>query len=187
MPVTKISRTEILETAAGLIRARGYHRTSMEEIGAACGLQKGSFYHHFKSKRDMMHAILSEYTKRFAEEAHGIAFDESLSAAQRIKGILKASDMIFPGTDGCLMANTVLETANTVPQFRPVIRTFFDSWIDAFTHVFAMNHAPREARALAVASVGDIEGAMILMRLHKDRSYVIDAAKRVLARVEQSN
>ena len=53
-------RTEVLETAASLIRSSGL-RTSLQEIADAAGILPGSLYHHFESKE----AILVELIRRY--------------------------------------------------------------------------------------------------------------------------
>jgi AcrR family transcriptional regulator len=184
MPITKITREDLIRTAAELFREQGYHKTTMEEIGRACGIQKGSFYHHFPSKKKMMSEVLKAYARTFREQAHKLAYDKKMPQRKRITAILDVSETIFPGTNGCLMANIILEAANAVPEFTPVIKEFFDSWIAAFEHIFRENYSAERAREMAELSVGEIEGAMILMRLHKDRKYVVKAAKNILSRVE---
>ena len=38
---------------SGVIRAKGYSATRIEDICEAAGLTKGSFFHHFKSKEEL--------------------------------------------------------------------------------------------------------------------------------------
>ncbi|WP_143590891.1 TetR/AcrR family transcriptional regulator [Thermoactinospora rubra] len=49
-------RTEILDAAASLFAARGFHGVSIEDIGAAVGVTGPALYRHFPSKE----AILAE-------------------------------------------------------------------------------------------------------------------------------
>ena len=58
MPVQKISKEEILSATLDAFRQKGYYNTSMEDLAQACGLHKGSFYHHFSSKEVLMKTIL---------------------------------------------------------------------------------------------------------------------------------
>lgn len=53
-------RREVLDTAARLFHERGYQGTSMDEIAEAVGLTKGSLYHHFASKTEILAAIYEE-------------------------------------------------------------------------------------------------------------------------------
>jgi TetR/AcrR family transcriptional regulator, transcriptional repressor for nem operon len=45
-----LTRRRILESAARLFAARGYEATSIEHVMFDCGLTRGGFYAHFKSK-----------------------------------------------------------------------------------------------------------------------------------------
>lgn len=48
------TRRKIFNTALNLIKERGFDKVSVDDICAACGVSKGAFYHHFKSKLDIM-------------------------------------------------------------------------------------------------------------------------------------
>lgn len=47
------SKTRLLDAALHVIRAKGYNATRIEDICAAAGLTKGSFFHHFDSKEEL--------------------------------------------------------------------------------------------------------------------------------------
>ena len=47
------TRQKLIDTARQLIGERGYDNVSVDTIVAACGVAKGTFYHHFKSKDDL--------------------------------------------------------------------------------------------------------------------------------------
>lgn len=53
-------RTQILDAAANLLAERGYHKTSMDAIALAVGIQKASLYHHFKNKQALVLALHQE-------------------------------------------------------------------------------------------------------------------------------
>lgn len=48
------TRRKIFNTALNLIKEKGFDKVSVDDICAACGVSKGAFYHHFKSKLDIM-------------------------------------------------------------------------------------------------------------------------------------
>jgi AcrR family transcriptional regulator len=54
------TRRKIFDTALDLLVKEGYDRVTVDEICAAAGVSKGTFYHHFKSKDQ---AILEEFLK----------------------------------------------------------------------------------------------------------------------------
>jgi TetR/AcrR family transcriptional repressor of nem operon len=54
IPMQHESKTKFLNSALHVIRAKGYTATRVEDICEAAGLTKGSFFHHFSSKEDMV-------------------------------------------------------------------------------------------------------------------------------------
>jgi TetR/AcrR family transcriptional regulator, cholesterol catabolism regulator len=60
-------RVQLLDAAARLFRARGFHATSMRDIAKAVGMLSGSIYYHFDSKDEMLLAVYEEGKRRVAE------------------------------------------------------------------------------------------------------------------------
>jgi AcrR family transcriptional regulator len=58
-------REQIVAAAAELFSARGYHATSMQDIGQRVGLLKGSLYAHVANKEELLLEILSTAARRF--------------------------------------------------------------------------------------------------------------------------
>jgi len=50
-------RQELVNTAAALFIDRGYENTALNDILGAVGCSKGSFYHHFDSKMELLEEI----------------------------------------------------------------------------------------------------------------------------------
>src|SRR5512133_2769828 len=53
-------RGELLRSAARLFRRKGFDATSTRDIAAAVGMQSGSPFYHFKSKGDLLYAVMEE-------------------------------------------------------------------------------------------------------------------------------
>ena len=49
-----------------VFKEKGYGATSISDIATACGLLKGSLYHHFSSKDELMSEVL-QYLKEYAD------------------------------------------------------------------------------------------------------------------------
>jgi TetR/AcrR family transcriptional repressor of nem operon len=47
------SKTKLLDAALTVVRTKGYSATRVEDICAAAGVTKGSFFHHFDSKDEL--------------------------------------------------------------------------------------------------------------------------------------
>lgn len=57
MPVTS-TREHIVEVADQLFYQQGYEHTSFAHIARAVNISRGNFYHHFKSKDDILNAVI---------------------------------------------------------------------------------------------------------------------------------
>lgn len=51
-------KIEILEKAGGLFYSSGYEHTSVQQIIDAVGIAKGTFYHYFESKTDLLDQLV---------------------------------------------------------------------------------------------------------------------------------
>ena len=76
MAIKKTSKEEILKESIKLFKIRGYSNTSMANIAEACGLIKGSIYHHFKSKDEIGLESLKYIHDYFDKEIFSIDFSE---------------------------------------------------------------------------------------------------------------
>ncbi|MBN2809791.1 MAG: TetR family transcriptional regulator [Deltaproteobacteria bacterium] len=56
-----LKQEQLFNTAAALFAEKGYHGTSINDLAQAMGLQKGSLYHYFKSKEELLFMLLDEY------------------------------------------------------------------------------------------------------------------------------
>ncbi len=83
-----MNRDLILEASAQIIRQKGYHAASMQDIAEAVNLQKASLYHHFSSKQEILLALLDQALDLLIERvsavvARDLPADEKLSLAMR--------------------------------------------------------------------------------------------------------
>ncbi len=52
------TRRELVAAARGLFLRDGYTTTSPNDIALACGMTKGALYHHFRSKTEVLEAVV---------------------------------------------------------------------------------------------------------------------------------
>lgn len=60
----RVTRFHFVTVAAELFAAAGYHGVSTHDIVAAAGSNKGALYYHFRSKDDLVAAIIDEQHHR---------------------------------------------------------------------------------------------------------------------------
>jgi len=83
-----VRREELIDCAQRLFLAQGYEKTTINEVIAATGLSKGAFYHHFRSKEDLLEAITERIARESLAFVAGLGADQSLDALQRLNALL---------------------------------------------------------------------------------------------------
>ena len=137
MAIKKTSKEEILKESIKLFKIRGYSNTSMANIAEACGLIKGSIYHHFKSKEEIGLESLKYIHNYFVEHIFSIAFRSDLSDKQKIELIVKKTDDYFLHSEGgCLLGNLALEASCLNLDFKEEIKSYFTAWENALIKIF---------------------------------------------------
>jgi AcrR family transcriptional regulator len=65
-------RQVILDVATDLFSAKGYHGTSMRDLGDALGLYPGSLYAHIRSKEDVLYAIVDHVSELYEDQLRAV-------------------------------------------------------------------------------------------------------------------
>lgn len=87
----EVTRERILAVAQKLFLEQGYENTTIPDIVSALGdLTKGAVYHHFKSKEDIMDAIIERQSERMLSQARRIAEDKGIPVEERMLRVVMA-------------------------------------------------------------------------------------------------
>lgn len=185
MPKQKVSEEFIIKESLKLFRKKSYHNTSMADIAEACGLLKGSIYHHFPSKEQLMKAVIAYVHQFFKDNIFIYAYDESLKPMERLQQMFKKSEKMYLSDEGGdLLGNVGVETARIIPEFSELIRDFFVEWINAKQHILQMIMPAEEAKIFAEQMVAEIEGAIMMTRIFRSPAFMKNTYKRLLSRIE---
>ncbi|NLC18650.1 MAG: TetR/AcrR family transcriptional regulator [Clostridiales bacterium] len=89
-------RNEILDTAAELFEAKGYNKTTINDILNKIGIAKGTFYYYFKSKEEVLDAIIERLNEGALIRAKLIKERSDLSPIEKILQLILALRMEEP-------------------------------------------------------------------------------------------
>jgi TetR/AcrR family transcriptional regulator, transcriptional repressor for nem operon len=185
MPIVKTSKEEVIIKSAQVIRQQGYANTSMDDLAKACAIQKSHFYYYFKNKEDLMLAILKSAIDYFKDRIAIHATDVNLSPQEKIEKVLKRMANVFMYSEGgCLMGNTILESANANAAFMNMTRQFFDEFSRVLTVIYRAKYSEIYAQTLSMQVIQDIEGGIMMARLYKDEKYMMFALQRAMKHLE---
>lgn len=100
-------RAEIVRAAGRLFHEKGYSATTIRDIAGAVGMRSGSPFYHFKTKNDMLRAVVLEGVDAF-NEAVARAANSDKSPRARFEAMLRAHLNQLLGDDGRDFAATLL-------------------------------------------------------------------------------
>ena len=86
-------RNEILDAAEKLFGRNGFDNTSTNDILNEVGIARGTLYYHFKSKEDILDAMIERITSRLTAEAARIAADSTIPVLQRLPMTIMSLNM----------------------------------------------------------------------------------------------
>ena len=82
------TKQRLLETANRIVQRDGAARLTLDAVAAEAGVSKGGLLYHFKTKRDLLDAMLEGWLEEFAAE-----IDAAREGRPFAHGYVKASDM----------------------------------------------------------------------------------------------
>jgi len=93
-------RGQLLRESARLFREKGYDATSVRDIAAATGLQSGSWVYHFKTKQDILAAVMEQGLQQALERIEAIAREE-LPPREYFRALVRThlDTLLGPGQD----------------------------------------------------------------------------------------
>lgn len=77
-------RSEILDAAEKLFGTKGYDATSTGDILRELGIARGTLYYHFKSKEDILDAMIDRLTQALAARAAEVLDRKDIPVLQRL-------------------------------------------------------------------------------------------------------
>jgi len=80
----EIRRTEIIDIAEELFLKSGYNETAVSDIVKRVGVSQGTFYYYFKSKEDILNAIIERYIYDIKMGVKAIAAKDDINAIEKI-------------------------------------------------------------------------------------------------------
>lgn len=182
------TRTRILETTALLLRQRGYHGTSLNDILSASAAPRGSLYFHFPGGKDQLVIEVTRDSVASVTESLTEALAAERDPAVAVHHIYQSVARMLEDnqfTLGCPIAPVVLDSPTDVPELAELCRSAFEQWIGLLRAAFVRAGVPeRRAHALALLVESSLEGLMVIARATRDRAPVLAVADEVAALVE---
>jgi TetR/AcrR family transcriptional repressor of nem operon len=117
---------KVLDSVVKLFWAQGYEATSMKNICEVTGLQPGSVYAAFGSKRALFLAAIDAYFEQSIDNLKAILAGEG-TPLERVRELFMyiVGDTCRKDSHGCLLVNALLETQADDAELRKCITAMF--------------------------------------------------------------
>jgi len=124
-------RAEIFASALHLFRERGFHATSINDIGGAAGVAGTAIYSHFATKQEVLEEAIREGAGRIASGMKEALADDPQSPEAALEGLVRAyTRVVLENAD--MNACYVLESRNLDSEFAQPLkrkeRTLRETW-----------------------------------------------------------
>ncbi len=97
-------RDEILRTAAHVILERGFELISLVDVAGACEISKAGLYYHFRSKQELLAAIISYAQDLHEEEVRNVLAVSSADDAEDLRRLIHSHAMMMTQEDDAAFA-----------------------------------------------------------------------------------
>lgn len=172
------TKQQLLDKGLEILIQKGYNHTGIQEILAAVGVPKGSFYHFFKSKEDFGLQVLEYYGQLQGEAFQNAFLDDTHTPLKRLEkffmqGFKAMDEMGYCG--GCLVGNLSQELADLSPVFAARLESRWhemETWIArCLMEAKAMGEVPQDLSPHTTASflVNAWQGVIMRSKLMKSK------------------
>ena len=176
------TRERIVSEADRLFYERGYEHTSFAEIADAVGISRGNFYYHFKSKDEILDAVIRRRMTSTSEMLQAWECQSS-SPSERIKSFIlivirNRAQIIL---HGCPVGTLCSELAKIGHPAQPQSNQLFSLFRTWLCQQFALLGREADADSLAMHVLAFSQGVALLAHAFQDKSFVEREAERMCA------
>ncbi len=181
-----------LHKAGETFWSRGYEATSMRDLLEAMGIQKGSFYDTYGSKREAYQRALEQYAStRFAQFESLV---EEQGPKESLRTLINAifEECVGPnGHRGCMLLNCALELAPSDTAAQRAVNRAFEHHEQSYADLIRAAQAQRkistsvDAGATAKAMLAIVMGMRVFSRTNSSKAALRTLADQALGLLER--
>ncbi len=167
-----------MESARQLFYQHGYERTSFADIVQASGLLRGNIYHYFKSKDEILEAVIDQHLKDF----RGV-LEKWDAKKDDPKANLKAFVEMIVGRKselveyGCPVGSLNIELAKDRREVQQHAAELFDLFRNWLAENLRKLGKGGEADALALHLLGRAQGIVVISQVYRDEKLLNQETK----------
>ena len=187
------SKTKLIDATLNVVRARGYSATRVEDICAAAGVTKGSFFHHFDSKDDLALAAADRWRENANALFAAADFNSKADPLERLLGYLDFRKSLLAGELGeytCFAGTVIQEAYATHPDLSKACgRSITENaaWLTPIIAAAMRKHRIKSdwtAKSLAMHTQAVLQGAFIIAKAEGQAKVAADSVDHLRRYIE---
>ena len=168
------NKEQLIERTLGVWLTQGFQGASVNDLVAAAGVPKGSFYNHFSSKEHFAVEHVHRYMRSLNLDSLGRADGPAVDALRQHFSQHISSRDAARMPPACLLGTFSTGVTESQPELLAAVRDGFTEWINCVASVLARardaceidrGHDPED---LAAALVDGFQGAVARARVTSD-------------------
>lgn len=184
--VRQFDEDVVLDSAMGLFWKKGYAATTMQDLAAITGVQRGSLYHAYQGKDVLFLKVFDLYMERFMSGVAGVLQQPDARAAlTAFFGFVIDSMTAGEPSRGCLTSKTALSGEVIEEPIRQVLQTLIDRLEQALLERLSDSPAAAQLKTTPAHAARLIttftRGLVVMERVYQDKARLLDTAAMLTA------
>ncbi len=177
-------RERLVEAARSLVHRQGYYRTTLANIAAEAEVPLGNVYYYFRTKEDLLQAVVDEHAEELRAKLAAFAEDEDPRG--RLKALIRSSADLRDLTAryGCPHGSLCQELDKQHEGDESPAARLLRLRVDWAEQQFRLLGKGEQARALAVDLIASLQGAALLANAFRAPGLMLDETRRLEAWVD---
>lgn len=166
------TKEKLLAVTFEEIYENGYYSTSVDKILKKANMNKGSMYHYFKSKKELVLAVIDAHVFAYIDGKYSAILETNDNYIDSMFSVLKNRDS-FNYTLGCRLNSLVQELSHHDKDFKEALEKVYVHFEDILYKVLVKASDNKEIehpdlKQLAIYVVASIEGCLSTAKKSQD-------------------
>lgn len=179
-----ITRDLLIDTMKQLLWERGYDATSPNLVLERSGVGKGSFYHHFKGKKELAIAAMDSRADELIADFHTLIATTEGDWHCKVSAYLRLPRNALKG---CRMGRVVQDPSLEDALLQAPLQRYFDALYQGLLALYTSAQAQGELQnscqvdQLAAATLSVVQGGFVVGRALADDDAVINSCESFIS------